>query len=64
MAHVRNRISQVTSNNNELEFDNFKRALNKAASIKQGYVRANKVPFINKKISKEIRKKSRLINNF
>ena len=55
MADVQNRISQVTSENNELEFDIFKTALNEViqrhAPIKQRYVRANQVPFINKKIN-------------
>ena len=56
MADVQNRISQVTSENNELEFDIFKTALNEViqrhAPIKQRYVRANQAPFINKKIKK------------
>ena len=55
-ADVRNRISQVTSQNNDLEFDIFKAALNEAiqrhAPIKQRYVRANQAPFINKTIKK------------
>ena len=58
MADVQNRISQVTSENNELEFDIFKTALNEViqrrAPIKQRYVRANQAPFVNKKINKEI----------
>ena len=45
MVNVQNRISQVTFENNELEFDLFKAALNEAikrhALIKQQYVRAN-----------------------
>ena len=56
MADVRNRISQVTSQDNDLEFDLFKAALNEAiqrhAPIKQRYVRANQAPFINKTIKK------------
>ena len=52
MADVQNRISQVTSENNELEFDIFKTALNEAlqrhAPIKQRYACANPAPFINK----------------
>ena len=68
MADVQNRISQVTSENNDLEFDLFKAALNDAiqrhAPIKQRYVRANQTPFINKTINKEIMKRSQLRNTF
>ena len=68
MADVQNRISQVTSENNELEFDVFKAVLNEAiqkhAPIKQRYVRTNQAPFINKAINKEIMKRSRLRNKF
>ena len=57
MADIQNRISQVTSENNNLEFDVFKAVLNQAiqkhAPIKQRYVLANQAPFINKtKITK------------
>ena len=45
MADVQNGISQVTYENNDLEFDIFKAVLNEAiqkhAPIKQRYVRAN-----------------------
>ena len=45
MADFQNRISQVTSENNDLEFDIFEAVLNQAiqkqAPIKQRYVRAN-----------------------
>ena len=68
MADVQNRISQVTYENNNLEFDIFKAVLNEAiqkhAPIKQRYVRANQAPFINKTINKEIMKRSRLRNKF
>ena len=54
MADFQNRISQVTSENSDLEFDIFKAVLNQAiqkhAPIKQRYVRANQAPFINKKL--------------
>ena len=64
MADVQNRISQVTSENNNLEFDLFKatpnEAIQKQDPIKQRYVRANQAPFINKTINKEILKRSRL----
>ena len=56
----------MTSENNDLEFDIFKAALNEAiekhATIKQRYVRANQAPCINKTINKEIMKRSRLRN--
>ena len=56
MTDVHNRIFQVTSENNDLEFDLFKAALNEAiqrhAPIKQQYVRENQAPFINKTIKK------------
>ena len=68
MADFQNRISQVTSENNDLEFDIFKAILNQAiqkhAPIKQRYVRANQAPFINKTINKEIMKRLQLRNKF
>ena len=68
MLDVKNSIIQVTSEDNDLEFDRFKTALDEAiqrhAPIKKRYVRANQVPFINKKINKEIMKRSRLKNKF
>ena len=68
MADFQNTISQVTSENNDLEFDIFKAILNQAiqkhAPIKQRYVRANQAPFINKTINKEIMKRSWLRNKF
>ena len=58
----------MTSENNELDFAIFKTALNeviqKHAPIKQRYVRANQAPFMNKKINKEIMKRSHLRNEF
>ena len=67
MADVQNRISQVTYGNKDLEFDLFKAALNvsiqRLAQIKQQYVRANQGFFINKTITKEMRR-SRLRNKF
>ena len=67
MADVENRISQVTSENNDLEFDIFKAVLNEAiqkyAPVKQPYVYIQ-APFINKTINKEIMKRSRLRNKF
>ena len=58
----------MTSENNDLEFDRFKAALNETiqrhAPIKNKYVRVNQAPFINKKINKEIMKRSHLRNTF
>ena len=66
--NVKNSIIQMTSERNDLEFDRFKTALDKAiqrhAPIKKRYVRANQAPFINKNINKEIIKSSRLRNKF
>ena len=66
MLDVKNSIIQITSENNDLVFDRFKTALDEAiqrhAPIKKRYVRANQAPFINKKINKEIMKRSRLRN--
>ena len=68
MFDVKNSIIQMTSENNDLEFDPLKIALDEAiqrhAPIKKRYVRANQAPFINKKINKEIMKRSRLRNKF
>ena len=68
MADVQSRLSQVTSENNGLEFDIFKVVLSKAiqkhAPIKQRNLRANQAPFVNKTINKEIMKGSRLRNKF
>ena len=64
MADFQNRISQVTSENNDFGLDIFKAVLNHAiqkhAPIKQRYVHANQAPFINKTVNKEILKRSRL----
>ena len=68
MYDVKNSIIQMTSENNDLEFGQFKAALVEAiqryAPIKKRYVRANEAPFINKKINKEIMQRSRLRNQF
>ena len=66
MLDVTNSIIQMTSENNDLEFDRFIAALDEAiqrhAPIKKRCVRANQAPFINKRINKEIMKRSRLRN--
>ena len=68
MLDFKNSIIQKTSENNNLKFDRFKTALDEAiqrhAPIKKRYVRPNQAPFINKKINKEITKRSRLRNKF
>ena len=68
MTDFQNRISQVTSENYNLEFGIFKAVLNQAiqkhAPIKQQHVRANQAPFINKNINKEIMKRLQLRNKF
>ena len=68
MADVQNRISQITSEINELEFDIFRTALNEAIQrhnpIKQQYVLVNQAPFIHKKMKKEIMKGLDLEINF
>ena len=68
IADFQKRISQAASENSDFEFDLFKAVLNEAiqkyASIKQRYVRANQAPFINETIDKEIMKRSRLRNKF
>ena len=56
MFLVKNNIIQLTSENNGLEFDQFKTGLDKAiqghAPMKKRYVRANQASFIDKKIKK------------
>ena len=68
MLDVKNSILQMTSENNDLDFDQFKTALHEAiqryAPTKKRYVRANQASFINKKINKEILKRSRFRNKF
>ena len=58
MFDVKNSIIQITFENNSLEFDQFKGALDKViqrhAPIEKRYVRANQKSFVNKKINKEI----------
>ena len=68
MFGVKNSITQMTSDNSDFEFDQFKTAFDEAiqrhAPIKKRYVLANQAPFINKKINKEIMKRLRLRNKF
>ena len=59
---------QFSENNEFLNFESFKRIVNKTldkyAPIKKRYVRENQASFMNKKINKEIMKRSRLRNEF
>ena len=68
MFDVKDRIIQMTSENNDLEFDRFKTPLDEViarhAPIKKRYVRANQASFMNLKLNKEIMKSSRLRNEF
>ena len=68
MFDVKNSIIQMTPYDNDLDFDQFKAGLDETikrhAPIQKRYVRANEVPFINKKINKEIMKRCRLRNKF
>ena len=62
-------VEELTSKYNEpLKFESFKnivdKILEKHALMKKRFVRANQAPFVNKKISKEIMKRSRLRNKF
>ena len=64
-----NDVEELTSKYNEpLKFESFKniadKILEKHAPMKKRFVRANQAPFVNKKISKEIMKRSRLRNKF
>ena len=68
MFGVKNSIIQITSENNDLEFDRFKAALDEAfqrhAPIRKRYVRANQASFINEKMNKEVMKRSSLRKDF
>ena len=52
----------MTSENNDFEFVRFKSAIHRHAPIKKLYVKANQAPFMNKKLNKEIMRRSRLRN--
>ena len=64
-----NDVKELISKYNEpLKFESFKnivdKILEKHAPMKKRFVRANQAPFVNKKISKEIMKRSHLRNKF
>ena len=67
-AFINDLKEQFSENNEFLNFESFKRivyeTLDKYAPIKKRYIRANQAPFINKRINKEIMKRSRLRNKF
>ena len=64
MFDVKDSIIQMTSEKNDVEFDQFKAALDEAIQghvpVKKRYVRANQASFMNKKINKEFMKRSHL----
>ena len=68
MFDVKNSIIQMTPENNGLEFDGFKSAIDEAiprhAPITKRYVRVNQAPFINKKLNKQVMKRSCLRHTF
>ena len=68
MNDIENCLAQEYHQNQILKFESFKRnvhhILERHAPLKKRYVRANQAPFMNKKINKEIMKRSRLRNKF
>ena len=68
MNEVKYRISHIDTQDLNANFDVFKNVtfntFEKHAPLKQRHIRANQAPFMNKKISKEIMKRSRLKNAF
>ena len=64
MFDVKNSIIQMTSENNNLQFDQFKAALDEAilrhALIKRWYIQANQTPFVNKEIMKRSHLRNKL----
>ena len=68
MSDVKNKISELDNEDQFANFDLFKstvfQVFEKHVPLKKKYVRANQAPFIDKKINKEIMKRSRLRNRF
>ena len=68
MNDVNDQISQFNQKEQYTNFNLFKRTVygifEKYVPLKKKYVRGNQAPFINKKINKEIMKRSRLRNRF
>ena len=65
---VTSELSEVVSENSDKGFNKFldlcKEALNMYAPLKKKYIRGNNSPFMNRILSKEIMKRSRLRNEF
>ena len=65
---VTSELSKVVLENSDKGFNKFlvvsKEALNMYASLKKKYIRGNNSPFMNRTLSKEIIKRSRLRNKF
>ena len=68
ISNLRVAFSEIYNENELLSFESFKNivdhTLETHAPLRKLYVRANQVPFINRKINKEIMKRSRLRNKF
>ena len=68
MNDVKEKVSQFNHEDRFNKFDLFKstvfRIFDDHAKLKKKYVRANQAPFINKRVKKEIMKRSRLRNKF
>ena len=66
--NVRSELSKVVLENSDKGFNKFlgvcKEALNMYAPLKKKYIRGNNSPFMNRILSKEIMKRSRLRNKF
>ena len=68
ISNLRVTFSEICNENELLSFLTFKNIVDHTfethAPLKKQYVRANQAPFINRKINKEILKRSRLKNKF
>ena len=68
LSEICDKHSEFNTETESIAFDSFKdivdQTLDKHAPLKMRYVRANQAAFMNKRISKEIMKRSRLRNKF
>ena len=68
ISNLRVAFSKICDENEFLYFETFKNifdhTLETPAPLKKQYVRVNEAPFINRKINKEIMKRSELRNKF
>ena len=68
MKDIQDKFLELTHEHHSLSFEIFKsttyQIFDNHVPLKKRYVRANQAPFINKNISKEIMKKTRLRNKF